>query len=312
MGQETARAETGAIIDVSAAAGAPLISVVIPHYNDLDNLRLCLFLLERQTLPRSRFEIVVADNNSVCGIKAVIDLCGPDVKVVPAPVQGAAAARNAALESTRGAVYAFIDSDCRPAQNWLEEGLKALENTDVVGGRVDVDFANPTRPTAVEAFEAVFAFDFKRYIEKEGFTGTGNMFVRRATFERVGLFRNGLSEDKDWSRRAMAIGLKITYCGNVVVSHPARRSWEELARKTRRVVRETVELKRAEKTGAGAWVIYLFKILASPFIHAFKVIFSRKIHGAALKFATIGVLFRLRWSRAIWFAQGLLLGTGDT
>ncbi len=173
-----------------------------------------------------------------------------DVKVVPAPVQGAAAARNAALEVARGAIYAFIDSDCRPAPNWLEEGLKALESTDVVGGRVDVDFADPARPNAVEAFEAVFAFDFKRYIEKEGFTGTGNMFVRRATFERVGLFRNGLSEDKDWSRRAMAIGLKITYCGNVVVSHPARRSWEELARKTRRVVRETVELKRAEKTGA--------------------------------------------------------------
>ena len=186
MGQETAKAETGAILDNSAAAGAPLISVVIPHYNDLDNLRLCLSLLERQTLPRNRFEIVVADNNSACGIEAVADLCGPGVKVVSAPIQGAAGARNAALEVARGAIYAFIDSDCRPALNWLEEGLKALEGTDVVGGRVDVDFANPARPNAIEAFEAVFAFDFKRYIEQEGFTGTGNMFVRRATFERVG------------------------------------------------------------------------------------------------------------------------------
>ncbi len=53
MGQETARAETGAIIDVSAAAGAPLISVVIPHYNDLDNLRLCLSLLEKKKSPNS-------------------------------------------------------------------------------------------------------------------------------------------------------------------------------------------------------------------------------------------------------------------
>lgn len=54
MGQETARAETGAIIDVSAAAGAPLISVVIPHYNDLDNLRLCLSLLQKQKVTKLR------------------------------------------------------------------------------------------------------------------------------------------------------------------------------------------------------------------------------------------------------------------
>lgn len=311
MEQDTAKAETGGIVDNSARAGAPPISVVIPHYNDLDNLKLCLSLLERQTLPRSRFEIVVADNNSACGIEAVADLCGPGVRVVPAPIQGAAGARNAALEAAGGAIYAFIDSDCRPAPNWLEEGVKALESTDVVGGRVDVDFADPARPTAVEAYEAVFAFDFKRYIEKEGFTGTGNMFVRRQTFDRVGLFRNGLSEDRDWSRRATAIGLKISYCDNVVVSHPARASWDELARKTRRVVRETVELKRTEKTRAGAWASYLFKVLASPFIHAFKVACSTKIHGAALKLATIGVLFRLRWSRAVWFGQVLLFGAQD-
>lgn len=47
MGQETAKADMGVIHD-SAAAGAPLISVVIPHYNDLDNLRLCLSLLQKQ------------------------------------------------------------------------------------------------------------------------------------------------------------------------------------------------------------------------------------------------------------------------
>lgn len=304
--RQAASADNAKVRDDLAAPVRPDISVVIPHYNDLDNLNLCLSLLEKQTTPRQRFEIVVADNNSACGIEAVIDLCGSRAKVVPAPIQGAAAARNAALEVVQGKIYAFIDSDCRPVPDWLEQGLQALQGADVVGGRVDVDFADPANPTPVEAFEAVFAFDFKRYIEKEGFTGTGNMFVRRATFNSVGLFRNGLSEDRDWSQRARATGLGIVYCDRVVVSHPARRNWEELARKTRRVTRETIELKRASKTGAAAWTLYLFKVAVSPFIHSFKIVFSRKIHGATLKLAAIGVLFRLRWSRVVWFAWILL------
>jgi GT2 family glycosyltransferase len=50
---------------------APLVSVLIPHYNDLANLERCLTLLARQTLPQEQFEVLVADNNSRCGIEEV-------------------------------------------------------------------------------------------------------------------------------------------------------------------------------------------------------------------------------------------------
>ncbi len=251
----------------------PEISIIVPHYNDLGNLRHCLEALKRQTLPRSRFEIVVADNNSVCGIKAVIDLCGPDVTVVPAPVQGAAAARNAAPELTRGAVYAFIDSDCRPAQNWLEEGLKALENSDSsADGSMSISPTRRGRPPSRRSkrFSPSISSDISK---RKVLPALAIVRAPRDLSNASALFRNGLSEDKDWSRRAMAIGLKITYCGNVVVCHPARRSWEELAKKTRRVVRETVELKRAEKTAPApggfisskSWLLPSFTLSRSSF-----------------------------------------------
>jgi cellulose synthase/poly-beta-1,6-N-acetylglucosamine synthase-like glycosyltransferase len=163
------------------AADAPLISVIIPHFNDLANLERCLRLLAAQTLPRSKFEIVVADNNSRCGLTAVERICGDFARVVASPVQGAGAARNAGAEASRGRILAFIDSDCRPSPTWLERGLAALSNTDIVGGRVDVDYERPDSPTGVEAFERVFAFNFKRYVEKLGFAGAGNMFVPRET-----------------------------------------------------------------------------------------------------------------------------------
>ena len=86
----------------------PVLSVIIPHYNDLANLERCMRLLDAQTLPHSQFEIVVADNNSRCGLKEVERVCGDFARVVPAPVQGAGAARNAAVEASRGRYLAFM------------------------------------------------------------------------------------------------------------------------------------------------------------------------------------------------------------
>ena len=55
------------------------MSVVIPHYNDLDNLAACLAALRRQNWPKDLFEIVVADNNSKGGTAAVEQIA-PDIK----------------------------------------------------------------------------------------------------------------------------------------------------------------------------------------------------------------------------------------
>ncbi|RAI16788.1 glycosyltransferase, partial [Rhodoblastus acidophilus] len=281
---------------------SPAASVIIPHYNDLENLRLCLSLLRRQTFPRDDFEIVVADNASSCGLAAVAEACGPDVVLASAPLQGAAHARNAALAAARGRSLAFLDSDCRPAPDWLERGLRALRDGVVIAGKVDVVFADAARPTPAEAYEAVFAFDFRRYT-RQGFCGAGNMFARRADVDRIGPFRSGVPEDKDWSQRAVRLGLRLVYDETVVVGHPARRDWPDLARKTRRVVAEIHGLRQIERPGALAWAGYLAAVAASPFVHAFKLAFSRKISGLRLKAAAIALLFRLRWRRLIWFLE---------
>jgi glycosyltransferase involved in cell wall biosynthesis len=49
----------------------PFVSVIVPHYNDLENLATCVAQLRRQAWPRERCEIVVADNNSAGGVEAV-------------------------------------------------------------------------------------------------------------------------------------------------------------------------------------------------------------------------------------------------
>jgi len=276
-----------------------LISVIIPHFNDLNNLDECLRLLAAQTIAADRFEVIVADNNSRCGFVAVREMCSDRAIVVPAPLQGAGEARNAGVKASRGRYLAFIDSDCRPANDWLECGIAALAVADMVGGRVDIEFEDEKNITPVEAFEAVFAFNFKRYIEKQGFSGSGNMFVPRHIFEKVGGFRLGVSEDVDWGRRAVAMGFRWKYAPNVKVSHPARREWEDLCRKWRRVIRESYMLAKNSPMGRVHWMLRSWLVLFSPVIHVMNVLRSPRLVGLGNRLNAIGILFRIRWWRFV-------------
>ncbi len=278
---------------------APQISVIIPHYNDLVNLVRCIDLLEAQTLPRSEFEIVVADNNSRCGLNEVERICAGKARVVPAPLQGAGAARNAGVEASRGRILAFLDSDCRPTPTWLERGLAALSNGQIVGGKVEVDYEDPQHPTAVEAFEEVFAFNFKRYIEELGFSGSGNMFVPREIFDRVGGFRGEVAEDADWGRRAVAANYRFHYAADAVVSHPARRNWRELTQKWRKSTRESFAAASEKPHGRAVWILRSMAVLGSPFVHWVRVVRSKKLDGPGQKWRAIGVLFGIRFWRFI-------------
>ncbi|RBP13770.1 hypothetical protein DFR50_11132 [Roseiarcus fermentans] len=277
----------------------PAVSVIIPHYNDLKNLERCIGLLAAQTLPRDQFEVVVADNNSRCGLEAVRRVCGAFARVVPAPIQGAGPARNAAVAASRGAVLAFIDSDCRPTSTWLERGLAALTKAPLVGGRVDVDYEDPARPTDVETFERVFAFNFKTYIEVEGYAGSGNMFVPRAIFDAVGGFRAQVQEDVDWGKRALAANYRFSYADDVVLSHPGRRNWTELTQKWDKETRQAYAAAIEKPHGRLKWFLRGFAVLASPFVHWTKIARSPKLDSISQRLMATGVLFRIRFWRFV-------------
>jgi hypothetical protein len=194
---------------------------------------------------------------------------------------------------------AFIDSDCRPASDWLERGLAALTSSDMVGGRIDVETSDTRNLTPVEAFELVFAFNNRRYIEEVGFSVTANVFIPRAVFVAVGAFRVGVSEDKDWGQRAVALGLRWTYASDVRVSHPARRDWDDLCRKWRRIVRESYLLAKEKPFGRLLWASRAWLVLLASVVQAVTILRSPKLNDIGVKLKTIGILFRIRWLRFI-------------
>lgn len=273
------------------------VSVIIPHYEDIANLSVCLDGLLRQRGLVAEVEIIVADNNSPCGFGAVEAAVAGRARVIPAPIQGAGPARNAGVAASTGDIIAFIDSDCRPDPAWLASGVAALKGADLVGGTVRVSVDDPLRPNPVEAFEQVFAFDNRSYVLKKGFSGTGNLFTRRTVFDAVGGFRTVVSEDADWSRRATAAGYRLAFAAEAIVSHPARRTWSELLRRWRRLTREMYALERERGRGGVWWALRALVVLASPVPHAFKVLAHPDLPDLRAKLGAIGVLIAIRVQR---------------
>ena len=80
--------------------------------------------------------------------------------------------------------------------------IKALKPSDYAESAVITTVANPLQVYASrKLLELVFAFNFKKYIEKDKFSGAGNLFVPKSVFEKVGGFQQGVSEDVDWCWR---------------------------------------------------------------------------------------------------------------
>lgn len=272
----------------------PRISVVVPHFDDLANLDKCLSALERQTVPADQFEIVVADNNSSCGRLQVEQTIAGRALLVSVSERGAGPTRNGGAAAARGQVLAFTDSDCVPEQNWLAEGMAALADYDFVGGKVIVSVADEGHVTPTEAFEKVFAFDFETYINRKGFAGSGNLFVPRTVFGAVGGFRTGVSEDVDWSRRAVAKGYRLGYAPAAMVAHPARRNWNELRRKWERINRETFALEQQAPGGRLRWLARTMLLPVSAVAHTPRVLRSPRLRNPRERAGALAVLFLCR------------------
>jgi GT2 family glycosyltransferase len=275
-------------------------AVIIPHYNDTVRLQRCLTELMKNDT--AGCEILVIDNGSTQSLSAV-QADFPTVRFVTEPEKGAAAARNTGVCHTTAPILAFIDADCVPALDWLSVVRRVAASADLIGGRVDVFDETPPPRSGAEAFEAVFAFNFRNYIEVQGFTGAGNLVTRRDVFEKVGGFANGVSEDIDWSKRAVAMGFRLTYEDTMIVSHPSRSDWVALRHKWHRLTRELCALNGRLPRNRLRWGLLGLAMPVSALAHLPKIMFSPKLAGLSERLAASTTLLRLRLIRMVWMVR---------
>lgn len=222
------------VFTISFSPPQPFVSVVIPHQGDDEPLSRCLEGLRQQTYPTDRYGVIIVVNepeqrNLACELR-------DDEKIVWEPNFFSYNARNSGIEASRGEVIALTDSDTTPSPGWLENGVRAINESgaDLLAGHIEVTTSTRwlTNPAL---YELMFAFDQSKNVSG-GFSTTANLFVRREALTKLGLFEETARTggDFDWTRAAVEAGASLVYTPTAIVDHPARESWRALLAKARR------------------------------------------------------------------------------
>lgn len=281
----------------------PIVSIIIPVYNDVERLKKCLAALEKQTYPQDLYEIIVVDNASDESIAEVVNGYHQASTIYEAQ-PGSYAARNKGISIAKGEIFAFTDSDCIPAADWIENGVTALKNNpdcSIIGGRIKLFFRDPSRLTAVELYEDLTAFPQQIHIQRDNFTTTANLFTYKTIFDKVGKFNHKLKSggDREWCQLAYQQGYDIKYAEKVIIFHPARYSFQQIYYRNLRVAGGKVDLYREKHKNKN----HVFKLKVIYEVAKSLLIIPRDIllvaiknnYSAFQKIKILSILFALRW-----------------
>lgn len=225
------------------------ISVIIPVYKQQKELDACLAALSRQ---QESIEIIVVDNAE----QPSLSVPG-NVTLLHEPQPGAYAARNAGIQRATGDILCFLDADTTPAAHWssaVREYFQQHPQIDFAGGQIKMKPQGDAPATWIEWYDCVSYAQQEHYIRAYGFSGGGNLLVRRATIERVGVFDASLRSGGDiaWCLRARDNGMKIGYAADAKVDHAARSSFRSWSHRIRRFAGGARQSKNVHQSFMGA------------------------------------------------------------
>lgn len=129
------------------------VSIVIPTLNSAATLGECLAAIRAQTLPRSAYEIVIADAGSSDSTVDIAKEYGVDA-IVDNPLKTGEAGKTAGIKAAKGDVIALVDSDnILPSPDWLERMLAPFADEEIIA----TEPLEYTRRSSDPAFVRYFA-----------------------------------------------------------------------------------------------------------------------------------------------------------
>lgn len=214
----------------------PAVSVIICTWNRATALETTLrSLLEQQGLDDDQVEVIVVDNNSTDGTRAVVEhLCTTwplgKLHYLFEPRQGKQFALNRGIAAAGHPVLAFTDDDILFRSDWLNQVQVVFSDPDVdlVGGRTCLLWpdAGPPDWFSPEMMAVVGGVDLgaeRLDPAPEGYAPAGaNLVARRSLFQRVGMFSETHFRhmDYEFGMRCYRERARIVYAPSLVVEAP--------------------------------------------------------------------------------------------
>lgn len=230
----------------------PQLTVIIPTYNRSEMLLQCLDALEKQTIPRDTYEILVIDDHSPDDtpqkMQARVEKFGQDlIRFFRQEKNGGpSAARNVGIRNAKGDWLLFLDDDILVAPNTLELHLSAHreqpgENVAVLG-ITRVAPGTPITPLMRYMLESGKSplIDSSKIKDPNnvpfGYFQTNTSLSRKFLLEH-GFFdeelRFAYGEDTELAYRLQQVGLRIVFRPEITVDHYGVLSYNYARRRAR-------------------------------------------------------------------------------
>lgn len=192
-------------------------SVIVPAFNEAGNIAKSLSALASQTLPQANFEVIVVDNGSTDGTITEASSFASRLMLTIVSRTGCnvSAVRNHGAALARGRILSFLDADCIPPANWLEQS-RALAPPNAIWG---AHYLVPVDSSWVG--KVWFEYQATAQEGQVSFIPASNLFIRRDDFERIGGFGESLetSEDVEICMRAKKHGMASIAFPSLAVFH---------------------------------------------------------------------------------------------
>ncbi len=207
-----------------------MISVIIPTCNRNEFLNNCLEALKPVNQSAADcYEVIVTDDSKTNVAKALIAQKFDWVKWIEGPKKGPAANRNNGAKYAKGEWLVFIDDDCVPDKNLINEYYKAIKN-------------NPD----TLAFEGAIYPDDWELLKKDmaecpvntkgGCFWSANICVKKNLFYEIHGFNEqfliAAQEDQEIYARILK-HTPVIFCKDCIITHPVRLM--KISKKIRRI-----------------------------------------------------------------------------
>jgi glycosyltransferase involved in cell wall biosynthesis len=259
-----------------------LVSVIIPTFNRLDYLKLCLDSLFSQSLDKRSYEIIVVDDGSTDNTGSYVKSLQKKFKRGAlnlkyyklnnsSPV-GPSGARNLGAYHASGEFLAFLDDDCMAHKSWLNEIVKAFDKYPTaayIGGYSVLVYKNSflRHVTSWRRKYGKDNFDRVELLVKDTdvvdkLIYTDNSAIRKSIFFEMGCFDTTLRycEDCDLCLKLLCSNHAVYRIYSIVVDHYQRDTVRDLFMRQYYFGRDLVKTYRDNFKG-------YTKITVGPLIH---------------------------------------------
>ena len=229
-------------------------SVCIPTYNRRERVLAALRALDRQTIERDRFEVIVIIDGSTDGTEGALASFTPSYAFRWAAQSnaGSSAARNSAARLAQHEVIIFLDDDHIPVPGLVAAHLQEQQRS----GDIIVQGSYPLAP-GYDRLGAALAYELARTRTLPAthrpdaarwMLWAGNFSIRTETWKRVGgfdeTFRTWGSEDTDFGLRLAALSIPLVVSEAAITQHQMHVGYGAFRRQSYSAGRAVVRLSR--------------------------------------------------------------------